>query len=319
MESWDMKSRSEFSQLDDEHPKLSQQFVSLFPVLQDKNRYRSVMPLPEETRVHLQLLGGIGSDYINANFVSGETENSSHYYIACQAPIERTMEDFWRMIWEQNCGVIVMLTGLTEGSSIKAHCYWPEEGKIRRFGNFVICHKKSFKVGEVTVRSLLVRQSTPNSNTAREIIQLQYEDWPDHSVPETTKTIQELLILMTKFKSRATSTHNLEGPVVVHCSAGLGRTGVFIAAHITLLKVLTGERPNVKKTVELLRKQRAKMVRNEHQYEFIFSIIEDCVKNGTIKELALQPLISPPTSPRTKRTYDEFVNSNSESDSSSSS
>lgn len=267
------------------------------------------MPLPDETRVRLEYKDGVeGSDYINANFINGETPNSYRYYIACQAPIENTVTDFWRMIWEQRIGVILMLTGLVEGNSVKAHSYWPEEGKVKRFGEIVICHKKTFQVGDITVRSLLARKSSSNlfgETGAREIIQLQYEGWPDHGVPESTKTIQELLVLMTKFKNRA-SRQSLDGPVVVHCSAGLGRTGAFIGAHITLMKLLNNETPNVKTTVELIRKQRSGLVRNEAQYAFIYTVVKDFLKSGQLKELGNSPL-SPPVSPQ--RTSDSVQES----------
>lgn len=313
---WESKFSNEFHRLYNDAPRaISPDLVPIFPILLEKNRYRSVMPLPDETRVRLEFKDGEeGSDYINANFINGETPNSFHYYIACQAPIENTVTDFWRMIWEQQTGVILMLTGLVEGNSVKAHSYWPEEGKVKRYGDIVICHKKTFQVGEVTVRSILARQSTSSSNlfkenthNAREIIQLQYEGWPDHGVPESTKTIQELLVLMTKFKNRA-SRQTLDGPVVVHCSAGLGRTGAFIGAHITLMKILHNETPNVKTTVELIRKQRSGLVRNEAQYAFIYTVVKDFLKSGSLKELGQSP-ISPPVSPQRSNDSQQQQNS----------
>lgn len=228
-----------------------------------------------------------GSDYINANYISGEVKNSFHYYIACQAPLESTMNDFWRMMWEQRIGVIVMLTSLEEGHLNKAHCYWPEEGKVKKFGKLLVCHKKSFRVGEIIVRSLLVRLVAPDasSSATREIIQLQYEGWPDFGAPSSTKSIRDLIVLMTKFRARAASSYALEGPIAIHCSAGLGRTGAYVACHITLEKLRHNEPANIRQTVELMRKQRAGMVRNEIQYSLIYAVVRDALKSGLLKEL----------------------------------
>ncbi len=109
----------------------------------EKNRYSSIVP-NESTRVHLQLIEGEhNSDYINANFITVDT---TQRYIACQAPLESTIEDFWRMIFEQNCGVIVMVTKCVEGNVTKASSYWPAEGQICQYGKLLVCHKRSFQL-----------------------------------------------------------------------------------------------------------------------------------------------------------------------------
>jgi len=248
-----------------------------------KNRYNCFRPL-ETTRVILQQVDGIeGSDYINANYINGEAPHTLHKYIACQAPLESTITDFWRMIWEQRCGVIVMLTELDEGNN-KAHQYWPEEGQIKRYGNLMVCHKKNFQIGEIQVRSLLLKESTSQGN-AREIIHLQYNNWPDFGVPSTTKSIRDLLVLITKFKERAVNVYSLSGPIVVHCSAGVGRTGVFIACHITLDRLNHNHPPNVKETVRKIRAQRQGMVRTEAQYILIYLVLLDSLRTNLLKDL----------------------------------
>jgi len=184
-----------------------------------------------------------------------------------------------------------MLTRLVEGNKrVQANCYWPEEGTVRRFGRLLVYHNKTFVLGEVIVRSLLIREAISSSldkSSTREIIQLHYEGWPDDGVPMSTKPIRDLLMLMAKFKARSVLQH-LDGPVVVHCSAGLGRTGSFIACHITLHKILNNESPNIKRTVELLRKQRHGMVRNQEQYSLIYSVVGDALQTGLLKELSIQ-------------------------------
>jgi len=250
------------------------------PEVAIKNRYYDVLPT-EDTRVVLNPVEGvIGSDYINANYVNGEVSNSKDYYIACQAPLASTVEDFWRMIWEKRCGVIVMLTGLDEGNAPKADRYWPSEGKAERYGSFFVLHKKKFFANDIAIRSILIKK-TDSNEPAREIIHLHYQGWPDFGVPSCTKVIRNLLILVSKFKSRAAVLCQLEGPVVVHCSAGIGRTGAFIACHITLQKLQHNLTPNIKQTVEILRKQRNGMVRNVAQYALIYSVIKDVLKEKT--------------------------------------
>jgi len=252
-----------------------------------KNRYPDIVPF-EQTRVRLEKNGGNNSDYINASYLDGEVPNSSKAYIACQAPLESTTDDFWRMIWEQNCGVIVMLTGLREGNRIKADQYWPEQGQVKKYGNILVCNKNTFTLGSFIVRSLLVREKQQNDNDnststtpspqVREIIQIQYSEWPDFGIPESTKPIRDLICLMAKMQERASTQYALNGPAVIHCSAGVGRTGTFIAAHITLEKLRHHYSPNIFETVAKLRQQRPRMVCTEAQYTLIYQIVRDFIK-----------------------------------------
>jgi len=238
-----------------------------------KNRYTGYRPL-DSTRVILNELPGIEcSDYINASYVSGELPESCRHYIACQAPLDSTTADFWRMIWEQRCGVIVMVTDLEED---KVSQYWPKEGEIARYGHYLVCQKKNFQLGDIEVRSLLIKGSACDENEeTREIIHLQYRDWPDFGVPTTTKPIRDLLGLSSKFKQRATSVYNLGGPMVVHCSAGVGRTGAFIASHITLENLKNNMSVNIQETVRRLRAQRQGMIRTQEQYALVYSVMFD--------------------------------------------
>lgn len=246
-----------------------------------KDRY-STVTANEATRVRLQMFDGTpGSDYINANYINGEVPGSYHYYIATQAPMSNTIHDFWRMVWEQCCPVIVMLTSLDEGNTSKADCYWPPEGKISIFGYIHVFHKKSFTIDDsIIVRSFLVK-NTYESNIIREVIHLQYENWPDFGVPQSTKPLRDILLLMTKFKDRAIATYGLNGPIIIHCSAGLGRTGTLIASHITLERIARQQSPSIKQTVFELRKQRRGMVYNSEQYILIFEVVKDALKKKT--------------------------------------
>eukprot|EP01117_Protostelium_nocturnum_P000286 TRINITY_DN10350_c0_g1_i1.p1 TRINITY_DN10350_c0_g1~~TRINITY_DN10350_c0_g1_i1.p1 ORF type:complete len:327 (+),score=76.33 TRINITY_DN10350_c0_g1_i1:419-1399(+) len=243
-----------------------------------KNRYWDILP-NNETRVKLSTCDS-KSDYINANFIKGEGKDDAIEYIACQAPLDSTTADFWRMIWEQECGVIMMLTGLTEKNINKCACYWPEEGKTIRHGSLLVCNKRTFQVADTfTVRSLLLKptDASATGEKVREVVQIEYGQWPDYGVPNGTKSIIDLISLMRRMKERAVREYSLNGPVVVHCSAGIGRTGVFLACDITLRKLQRKEPADIQKTVTLMRSQRPKMVMNKEQYALIYSVINDCV------------------------------------------
>jgi protein tyrosine phosphatase len=116
----------------------------------------------------------------------------------------------------------------------------------------------------------------------REIVQLHYENWPDFGVPTSTKPIRDLLVLMTKFRERAAAA-SLDGPIVVHCSAGVGRTGCLIASHIAIEKAKRGEEFNIKKIVEQLRRERhPTMVKTEDQYFLVYAVVKDVLTKSSI-------------------------------------
>lgn len=256
---------------------------SELPANRCKNRYTNYRPF-DETRVKLESIEGMdGSDYINSSFLSGETKETYHYYIACQAPLDHTVGDFWRMIWEQRTAVVVMLTGLHEGNIVKADKYWPENGEVKQYGKMIVLLRRTFSVGEITIRSFLIREES--SKATREVIQLHYDNWPDFGVPPTTKSIRDLILLMVGFRQKAFDLYSLKGPVVVHCSAGVGRTGVFVASHIALEKLLQKEKLDIKRIVTQLRTQRQGMVRTEEQYRLIYSIVMDSLKTNFLMEL----------------------------------
>jgi len=271
-----------------------------------KNRYSDVIPV-SQTRVRLNAIEGMcASDYINANFIDGEVPNSYRHYIACQAPLPSTINDFWRMIWEQRCGVIVMVTALKEGNVCKADVYWPGEKQIQRYGDILVCHRNTFQLGKLTVRSLLVKDAlnrpdngltSQQPSAVREVVQIQYEEWPDFGVANSTLTIIELMVLTTKLKRRAEQTYKLGGPVAVHCSAGIGRTGVFIAAHITMQNLIYNYQPNIQRTVDKIRRQRYGMVKNVEQYVMIYKITRHLLLNSSIlDELRSSMWMSPQSS-----------------------
>lgn len=248
------------------------------PLNISKNRYCNVLPL-DSTRVRLtELDGQPNSDYINASIIKSECGGQAlgHYnYIASQAPPFDTMGDFWRMVWEQNSSVLVMLTKLLERCRRKADAYWPEEeGTSLNYGDFQVYLKKQCVTSTMAIRALLLRPlSARDDEPGREIYHLHYLAWPDHGTPRSCASILELLIIMRDFVSRARVNQSLFGPVVVQCSAGIGRTGTLIAIHQSLELISAQGSCDVPKTVELLRRQRCGAVQTEEQYVFIYRTI----------------------------------------------
>jgi len=170
--------------------------------------------LPEErTRVRLQYQKDDDSDYINANYISGHKDK----YISCQAPLPNTTTHFWRMIWEQESPVIVMLTRTIEGERKIADVYWPNaEGEKLTSGIITVTLKTIVKLTNITIRIISLK-SSKSEEEVREIVHLHYTEWPDFGVPETTHKIRELIRLMDFYKERAESK-GLKGPVVTHFS-----------------------------------------------------------------------------------------------------
>lgn len=163
------------------------------PGVEDKNRYANVVPLPE-TQVHLQrMFDDDKSEYINANFVKGP-KDSTNYYIATQAPLENTVPDFWRMIWEQNSKVIIMATDLTENGVERCAEYIPASVVLdnsQAFGDFQVTLKSREVKGKYAVSQLHVKNL--KSNTWREIMHLWYS-WPENGCPTDETSIINLLL-----------------------------------------------------------------------------------------------------------------------------
>jgi len=222
----------------------------------NKNRYPDVLPL-ENTRVRLSPQNFEGSDFINANYVLGN-------YIACQAPILSTFSDFWRMIWEQGTSIIVMLTKLFEAGRTKAHMYWPNS--FFKFGELTITKLEEHEFDFFVLRRFLLAKG----DNSRIVFQLHFTAWPDQGVPSSTKGIRQLVKYVNMIRSPR------DGPIVVHCSAGIGRTGSFIAIHHTISCLVQGQpEPNILELIYQMRTERIGMVQTEKQYEFIYQAIMD--------------------------------------------
>ena len=254
--------------------------TALSQVNRHKNRYTNVLP-PEESRVKLKTISGSG--YINASYINGQINGSDHRYISTQAPMNHTINDFWRMVWETHCAVIVMMTNVVENGCIKCNRYWNEMGTIT-IGDIKV---KSMGYHSIT-RSLRMRrfevENTNDSSNKRLISHFQYLDWPDHGIP---KDIQSFLDLVKVVDSEEVNSNGV--PLIVHCSAGIGRTGTFCAVHITnqvINECVERERRlppiNIFKTVLDLREQRPGMVQTKEQYQFCYLAVLERLKEVKI-------------------------------------
>jgi len=253
-------------------------------VNRNKNRYSNVLPL-EKTRVKLKPKNKEeGSDYINANWVDGLIPGSERAYISTQGPLQETIEDFWRMVWETDSNVIVMLTKEVENDKIKCTHYWPmEKGCSFTFEDglqvTLLSEEKTFQ-DRLVERTLLLKHLIESKE--RQIVHFQYMDWPDHGLPENAAAFRKILHKVDKVRQRKT-------PIVVHCSAGIGRTGTFCTVHSTLekLHLHLREKPNelpefnVLETVLKMREQRVGMVQTKEQYIFCYkALVEETEKLG---------------------------------------
>ncbi|CAO2637004.1 Receptor-type tyrosine-protein phosphatase V [Lemmus lemmus] len=226
-----------------------------------KNRYPHVLPY-DHSRVRLaQLAGEPHSDYINANFIPGYSHPQE--FIATQGPLKRTLEDFWRLVWEQQVQVIIMLTVGMENGRVLCEHYWPVNSTPVTHGHITIHLLGEEPEEEWTRREFQLQHGTQQKQLR--VKQLQFTTWPDHSVPEAPSS---LLTFVELVREQVHVTQG-KGPTLVHCSAGVGRTGTFVAL-LRLLKQLEEEQTvDVFNTVYMLRLYRPLMIQTPGQYIFL--------------------------------------------------
>ncbi|XP_070775139.1 receptor-type tyrosine-protein phosphatase mu-like isoform X5 [Enoplosus armatus] len=252
-----------------------------------KNRYGNIIAY-DHSRVRLQALEGEqSSDYINANYVDGY--HRPNHYIATQGPMQETVFDFWRMVWQENTAAIVMVTNLVEVGRVKCCKYWPDDTEIYRdikvtlietelLSEYVI---RTFAVEKVRFSTSIYstsERSVPQrgAHEIREIRQFHFTGWPDHGVPYHATG---LLGFIRRVKSKTLTN---AGPMVVHCSAGAGRTGCFIVIDIMLDMAEREGVVDIYNCVRELRSRRVNMVQTEEQYVFIHdAILEACLCGDT--------------------------------------
>ncbi|KAK2512179.1 hypothetical protein Q9233_016451 [Columba guinea] len=227
---------------------------------QNKNRYNSIIPY-DHSRVVLQH-SDTENGYINASYV--DSYRSPRFFIAAQGPLPGTVVDFWQMVWQEKTSVIVMLTGLVEQNKTKCEQYWPEQEQV--YGDFTVTLNNTRTTTGLVTRVFCLQKA--GCALPRVVEQFHYLLWPDHGVPRNPA---QLLCLVEVVNKRALEAP--AGPVLVHCSAGIGRTGTFIALDF-LLKMGKAERKvDVFHCVQKLREQRVSMVQTKEQYTFLYEVL----------------------------------------------
>lgn len=236
-----------------------------------KNRYANVVAY-DHTRLTLSPIDGVpGSDYINANYISGFRKQNA--YIATQGPLKNTIHDFWRMVWEQRCQLIVMMTKCEEKNKVKCDKYWPiSQEASETYGNIKISLVEEIQLASFATRIFNVTKH--GSNEVREIRHFQFTAWPDHAVPEHSTPV---LSFVKRVKSSCLPEM---GPIVVHCSAGVGRAGCFICIDAMLDRMNHENTVDVYGQVTCMRAERNYMVQSEDQYIFIHDALLEAITNG---------------------------------------
>ncbi|KAH1090582.1 hypothetical protein J1N35_017839 [Gossypium stocksii] len=242
----------------------------------DKNRYSDVIPF-DTNRVVLNSCKDYrpaAKGYINASFVTTSSSENISKFIATQGPLPHTYEDFWEMVIQCHCPVIVMLTRLVDNyKTVKCGDYFQAENGPRQFGNICI----DTKWIQETETSLLIRNLEVNYKESEDpplsVLHIQYPQWPDHGVPTDTLAVREIL-------KRVLQVPVYIGPILVHCSAGIGRTGTYCAIHNTVQRILIGDMSalDLSNTISMFRSQRIGMVQTMDQYFFCYKAIVDELK-----------------------------------------
>ncbi|XP_037401429.1 receptor-type tyrosine-protein phosphatase S isoform X13 [Pygocentrus nattereri] len=251
----------EFKRLANSKAHTSRFISANLPCNKFKNRLVNIMPY-ETTRVCLQPIRGLeGSDYINASFIDGYRQQKA--YIATQGPLAETTEDFWRMLWENNSTIVVMLTKLREMGREKCHQYWPAE-RSARYQYFVVDPMAEYNMPQYILREFKVTDA--RDGQSRTVRQFQFTDWPEQGVPKSGEGFIDFIGQVHKTKEQ----FGQDGPISVHCSAGVGRTGVFITLSIVLERMRYEGVVDIFQTVKMLRTQRPAMVQTEDEYQFCY-------------------------------------------------
>ncbi|XP_074981662.1 tyrosine-protein phosphatase non-receptor type 3 isoform X2 [Caretta caretta] len=243
------------------------------PQNMDKNRYKDVLPY-DATRIILQG----NEDYINANYVNMEIPSAGivNRYIATQGPLPHTCAHFWQVVWDHRLSLIIMLTTLTERGRTKCHQYWPDPPDIMEYGNFrVKCQSEDCTIAYVFREMVITNTETEEEHT---ITHLQYVAWPDHGVPDDSRDFLEFVTCM-----RPKRVEN--EPVLVHCSAGIGRTGVLVTMETAMCLIERNQPVYPLDIVRKMRDQRAMMVQTSSQYKFVCEAILRVYKEGLVRPL----------------------------------
>ncbi|XP_061214798.1 FERM and PDZ domain-containing protein 2 isoform X4 [Neopsephotus bourkii] len=235
------------------------------PENRDKNRYRDILPY-DRTRVPL----GEKNGYINASYIRMKVGGDEHFYITTQGPLPSTVADFWQMVWESESDVIAMMTKEVELGQIKCHRYWPEPPHDSiDLANFHLRLDDYQILDYFIIRTIeMINKQTEEK---RIISHLQFITWPD----QNTSELPEQLVKFICYMRRAHST----GPIVAHCSTGIGRSGVLLVVEVLLSYIEKDLSFNIKQIVRDLRHQRFGMIQTKDEYLFCYEVVLEVLQN----------------------------------------
>uniref|UniRef100_A0A8C8K450 protein-tyrosine-phosphatase n=1 Tax=Oncorhynchus tshawytscha TaxID=74940 RepID=A0A8C8K450_ONCTS len=249
------------------------------PENKSKNRYKNILPF-DETRVILSSGDPdiIGSDYINGNYVTNKLQEPSDQkvYIACQGCLATTVNDFWQMVWQERTRVIVMTTREVEKGRNKCVPYWPEMQGSKEVGPYVVTWVSERDATDYKIRVMEI-SPLDQSDSVRTIWHYQYLSWPDHGVPEEPGGV---LSFLTQVNTKQAEFANA-GPMIIHCSAGIGRTGTIVVIDMIIETIDTKGLDcdiDIQKSIQMVRDQRSGMVQTEAQYKFIYLAVSDYIE-----------------------------------------
>ncbi|XP_070698138.1 tyrosine-protein phosphatase non-receptor type 21 isoform X3 [Pempheris klunzingeri] len=259
--------------------------IAQLPESGDKNRFQDVLPY-DDTRVELVPTKENNTGYINASHIRVTVSGQEWSYIATQGPLTNTCQDFWQMVWEQGVSIIAMVTAEEESGREKSYRYWPRLGSRHNtvtYGRFKITTRFRTESGCYATTGLKIKHLLTGQE--RTVWHLQYTDWPDHGCPEDFKgflTYLEEIQSVRRHTNSISDPKNTNLPVLVHCSAGVGRTGVVILSEIMIACLEHNETLDVPKVLLKLRAQRMMMVQTLSQYTFIYKVLIQYLRNSRL-------------------------------------
>jgi protein tyrosine phosphatase len=260
------------------------------PLNKKKNRYKDILPY-DHSRVELPPLEGLeGSDYINANYLKGASGGIA--YIAAQGPLPATVADFWRMLWCLRIQIVIMVCKEVEMGKRKCSRYWAEPGETLEFDGITVreARPSSHVVEDVVLRNMVAEVD----NEQLFVQQFHYTEWPDHGVPDTVDPILDMIQMVRDAQPGD------EPPIVVHCSAGCGRTGAVCVIDYVWSLIKQNAIPadfSLSNLVCEMRQQRVSIIQTKEQYVMVYKAVLRLVKDELGRRQAARGSVKLNTNP----------------------